>query len=226
MSFPIAANTVDAAALADELARFRVVDPTRLTELLSAFPGGGPGALAEFLVRRGALTPFQAERVLLGEARILALGPYRLTGNAGRGTFGPLYTAVHTAKPGTFHVRVLPLRSLWRARQAKQLARTLASNVKHPGVSPLLEVDSANGFHYLVWPAADGERLADRVNASGTLATGVAATLLGRLTNAVAACHAKNAIHGAITPHSVALAPNGLPLLLELGAGALLAQSV
>src|SRR5882724_11784441 len=95
MSLPLAANIVDAAALADELARYRVVESSRLTELLAQFGGGEPAALADHLVRRGVLNAFQAERALAGEARLLALGPYRLTGRAGQGTFGPLFTAVH-----------------------------------------------------------------------------------------------------------------------------------
>lgn len=226
MSLPLAANTVDAAALADELARFRVVDADALTALLSEFPGGGPAQLADFLVRKSVLTAFQAERALAGEARILALGPYRLTGDPVRGTFGPLYAARHAFRPGGFAVRVLPLRSLWKAKQARQLARTLAANVAHPSIAPLLEVDSANGHHYLVWPQADGISLAAQVSASGPLAPGDAAGLLGHLAAALAACHARGTAHGALTPYAVALRPGGLPQLLELGAGALLAQSL
>lgn len=226
MSFPLAANTVDAAALADELARYRVVDPARLTHLLAEFTGSGPVALTDYLVRRGELTPFQAGRALAGETPLLALGPYRLTGTSGRGAFGPLFTAVHTAKPGAFVVRALPLRSLWKAKQAKQLARTLSAQVKHPAVAPLLDVDSANGFHYLVWPHVAGTVLADHVTATGPLPPGEAATVLGHLAGALGACHARAATHGALTPYAVALGAGGLPHLLELGAGALLAQSI
>jgi serine/threonine protein kinase len=226
MPSPIAANIVDATALADELARFRVVDAARLAESRAECTTPGPIALAEHLVRRGLLTPFQAERALFGEARMLALGPYRLTDVAGRGTFGPTFTASHASKPGAFAVCVLPLRSLWRARQAKTLARTLSSGVNHPGVAPLLEVESANGFHYLVWPHSDGERLADRVAASGPLLAGDAAAMLGHLANALAACHARQTVHGAITPHAIVTRAGGLPVLLELGAGALLAQNL
>lgn len=223
---PLAANIVDAAALIDELARFRVVDAARLTNLLAEFTDAGPIALADYLIRSNVLTVFQAERALAGEARMLALGPYRLTDLAGIGTFGPLFTATHTSKPGMFAVRVLPLRSLWKAKQAKQLARTLASGVNHPGVVPLLETDSANGFHYLVWPYTECVRLSDRVTTSGPLAPAEVAALLGHLANALSVCHARQAMHGAITPHSIAVRNNGLPLVLELGAGALLAQNL
>lgn len=226
MAFPPAANSVDAAALADELARFRVIAPARLAALLAEFPGGGPAALVEHLVRCGEFTPFQAERVLAGEARLLALGPYRLTGNPQRGTFGPLYGAAHTSKPGTFAIRVLPLRSLWKARQAKQIAQSIGATGAHPAVVPLLEVDSANGFHYLVWAHAEGQRLAERVASAGPLPPGEVAALLAHLAAALAACHTRAAPHGAITPHSVVLRADGLPRLLELGAGALLAENI
>ncbi len=226
MSLPPGAKIEDAAALTDELARFRVVDANRLAGLLTEFTGGRAADLADFLVRRGALTPFQADRTLAGEARSLVLGPYRLTGGPERGTFGPMFTAAHASKPGQFSVCILPLRSLWRARQAKQLARTLAATVTHPTVAALLDVDSANGLHYLVWAAAASERLSDRVKTSGPLPAGEAAALLGHLAGALTACHASGTVHGALTPRSVAIAQDGLPRLLELGAGALLAQVI
>ncbi|HEY1190495.1 MAG TPA: hypothetical protein VGE74_22875, partial [Gemmata sp.] len=224
MAPPPAANAKDAAALADELARYRVIGADPLGTLVAEFPGGDAGALVEFLAARGALTAFQTERVLAGEAAVLALGPYRLTGFAGRGTFGPLFSAVHTSRPEPFSVRVTPLRSLWKARQAKQLARALASGGTHPAVAPLVEVDSANGFHYLVWPLDAGDRLSDAVEDHGPLPPGDVVAVMGHLANALAACHAHGIAHGALTPNCVSLGANGLPRLLELGAGALLAQ--
>lgn len=227
MSTPLAANTVDAAALADELARFRVLPADRLTGLLAEFPGDGPAALAEFLVARGALTPFQADRALAGEARSLLVGPYRLVGVHGPGLLGPTFRAEKTGRagPAAFTVRVLPLRSLWQARQAKQLVRTLATLPPHPGLVPLVDADSANGFHYLVWPLTHGQLLGDRVGESGPLPPDQTAGLLARLADALGACHARHIVHGLLTPAAVALG-DVLPRLLELGAGTLLAQNL
>jgi serine/threonine protein kinase len=225
MSSPLAANPADAAALAEELARFRVIDSGRLTDLLAEFPGGGAAALAEFFVHRGALSPFQAQRALAGGARWLVLGPYHLTGEANPGTFGPVYAATHRIRPGEFRLRMFPLRSLWRARQAKQIARTLAAT-PHPAIVPLVDADSANGFHYLVWPHAEGEPLTDRVAATGPLPPEKVAEILAHLANALHACHVLKVAHGTITPRSVVLGVDGLPQLLEHGAGAILAENL
>jgi serine/threonine protein kinase len=225
MSSLLAANSVDAAALADELARFRVVEPTRLAGLLSEFQGGEREALAEFLICRGVLTNFQAEYALAGKSRAIALGPYRLTGLAGSNIFGPLYSAIRLDKPGDFRLSIFPLRSLWRARQARQIARTFSAR-QHAAIVPLLDVDSANGFHFLVWPHIDGDSLMERVATSGPLHAGETISLLAHLADALHSCHLQKSVHGALTPHSILLDRNATPRLLELGAGAILAANL
>jgi len=215
----------DARALADELARAKLVDSVRLTELLAGFVGDA-AALAEHLVRAGALTPYQAARAARGGAKDLTVGPYRITGAPERGTFGALFPAVHSARPHPVLLHVHPVRNLWRARQAKQFARALAAAVAHPAVLPLIDADSARGVHFLAWPQAECARLADVVSEHGPIPAADVAALLGHAAGALAATHAAGAPHGALTPRALAVAPTGLPLILELGAGALLAQAL
>lgn len=226
MSIAPPPTVVDAAALADELVRFRIVGAERLSELLAAFTGGGPAGLAEFLVNRQAITPFQAARALAGETNFLAPGPYRLTAVLRTGTLGPVFRATHVSKPGTFAVKLLPLRSLWQARQAKQLTRTYSRFAAHPGVVPLIDADTANGFHYLVWPATDDRPFAERLDGADLMPPVEVATILARLAEALGDCHARNLPHGAITPHAVGIAPDGAARLLDFGVGALLAQNL
>jgi serine/threonine-protein kinase len=237
---PFVPNLVDAAALADELAQLRVVNPDRLSDLLAEFPGGGAVALAEFLVRRGAITAFQAERTLAGEGKMLALGPYRLTGTHRVGAFGPVFRAEPAAgsqgsiappapTSGTDRavaVRVFPLRSLWRAKQAQQLARSLCALPPHPSVAPLVGAGSANGLHYLAWPLVAGPTVADQVAASGSLRLHQVAGFLAQLLDALAACHVRNVVHGVLTPQTVALPPGGPARLLDLGVGTILADDL
>ena len=225
MSSPLVANPVDAATLADELARFRVIDPGRMAALLAEFSGSGAADLAAFLVQRSALNPFQAERALAGGARWLNLGGYHLIGEANNGTFGPVYIAVHGERPGQFRLRTFPLRSLWRARQAKQIARTLSSP-PHPAIVPLIDADSSNGLHYLVWPHVDGLPLAECVTPDKPLPVNEVVPLLVHLTNALHACHLLRVAHGTITPQAVILRQGAMPQLLEQGAGAILAENL
>ena len=223
MPSPNAAPITEAAALVEELTRFRVLPAEQLNQALTEFPGGSAGGLAEFLVARGEITPYQAERSLAGLARCLALGPYRLLDPHQPGTFGPI---VRADKAGNhFALRVLPLRSLWQAKQAKQLLRNFAPT-PHPAIVPLIDADSANGFHYLAWPLVSGERLADRVAAEGPLDPAETIRLMDRLATGLAACHDRGVVHGLITPQTILFGSDGLPALLEIGAGMLLASNL
>lgn len=224
ISLPFAAKILNAAALAEELDRYRLLSRDRFEELAADFPGGGATGLAEFLVARGELTPFQAERALSGQAKALALGPYRLLEPHQVGAFGPIFRA--SKGKHQFAIRVLPLRSLWQAKQAKQLVRSLASLSAHSAIVPLVDADSANGFHYLVWPLVEGELLADRVGPNSPLPPDSVASLLAYLAAALMECHARQLVHGLLTPQSISLNAKHLPRLLEFGAGMLLARNL
>ncbi|MBN9521056.1 hypothetical protein J0H58_21480, partial [bacterium] len=189
----------DAAALADELVRARVLAADQIADLVADFRGVTPADLAAHLVTRGALTRYQADRALAGAARALVLGPYRVTGPHRPGALGPVVAAEKAGGGAADQVvlAAVPLRSLWRAKQAREFARRAAALKPHPAVVPLLDAGSANGFHYLVWLRADGDRLADRV------AAGVP--------------------HGLLSPAAVARAAGAAPArVLDLGAGLVL----
>lgn len=223
---PPAAASAD---LADALAQARVVPADKLDALLADFPGGTAAELAAFLITRRALTPFQADRALAGAARALALGPYRLTGRNRPGALGPAFDAEKTGRgaPQPVVLVPVPLRSLWRAKQTRELVRRAAALRPHPAVVPLVDADSANGFHYLVWAPAFGDRLSDRVAAGGPLPPGKVAAVLAQLAAGLAACHAAGLAHGLLSPASVALPAGGAPArVLDLGAGLVLAADL
>lgn len=221
---PINGSLTSASALREELERHRIVDTDRLAAAMAVFPSGGALRLAEFLVSRGVLTAFQAERVLAGQARSLTVGEYRILEPHHVGTFGPVFRAINGNRE--FALRVLPLRSLWQAKQARELVRALSEHSDLPGCAPLTEADSSRESHYLAWPLVTGELLADRVHERGPYSITGVIELLTKLADALAACHDRGILHGLLTPQSVCIDSEGSPLLLEVGAGMLLASNL
>src|SRR5205807_135368 len=150
-----------------------LLDRQQLAPLVSEFvhddPFGDASALAEFLVQRNILSRFQADRAKDGEARSLVMGPYLLAAPIGAGSMGTVYRAVGKADRQSYAVKVLPLRSLWNVRLARRQVRAFADLPPHPTVVPFVDVGTAGGKHYLVWPLVEGEPLEALVTRHGPL---------------------------------------------------------
>jgi serine/threonine protein kinase len=208
----------------------RVLEAAQLRPYLNEFgettAAGDGRALAEFLVRSGLLTAFQAARALAGEARTLVLGPYLLTDAAGTGRFGPVYRAAGRSDRKSYAVKVLPLRSLWNVHLAKKQVRTFAALPAHPAVAPFADIDTAGGFHYLAWPFVEGITLDELVATSGRLPVGEAVRVAAQVADGLAVCHAHGITHGLLTPSNVLLGEDGQACILELGMGAILSENI
>ena len=90
---------------------------------------------------------------------------------------------------------------------------------------PFVDVGTAHGSHYLVWPFAEGRNLEGLVREFGPVLPGEAAHLGRKLAEALSVCHRASLVHGLIKPSNILLGPKGQVQLLDFGIGALLADN-
>ncbi len=208
----------------------KVLDAARVRSAWDAFEqeslGTGVSALAEFLVERGLLTPYQAERGAAGGAGKLQLGPYLLLEPLGGGPVGSAFLARHRGDRRRFAVKVLPLRSLWKLLQAKKQAVRLQALPAHPTIVPLAEIDTANGSQYLSWPFVEGETLQARLQRTGPLGVAEFCRVFSQVSEGLAICHAGGLFHGMLGLGNILLGLDGRARLLDLGVGAILAENL
>ena len=189
-------------------------------------PAGSAEGFLDFLVRRGVLTTYQAERFAAGEGSRLVLGPYVLREPIGHGTLGAMIRAYHGDDECDRAVTVLPMRSIWHVHEAKKFVQAFQNIPPHHAVIPLCDLDTANGSHYLAWPLESGEPL-DRVLArSGPLEIADALRIAVDVVEAVAFCHHHQIFHGCLKPNSVIVAEDGSARVTEWGSGAILAENI
>src|SRR5438874_1633574 len=156
-----------------DLRRSNLIDRGQLDQLVGEFlqtnPRADPPALAEFLVGRGILSQFQADRLLQGKTQGFVLGPFTLMDALGAGSMGTVYKAQSKNDTTWFAVKVLPRRSMWNVRIARRKVRAF-EQCKHPAVVPFVDVGTSGGMHYLAWPLVEGETLDKIVEREGKLA--------------------------------------------------------
>ena len=224
-----AATTSDARWLLQELASAKIVAADTCDAILDDFRGSGGAdapALADFLTQGGLVSAFQADAALAGKAASLLLGPYLLVEPVGSGSLGTVYRAVHTETRQRFAVKLLPLRSLWNVIQAKRQVAALAAMPPQPALVPFVDIDTAGGSHYLVWPFVEGETFESLVRRAGPLEPAHAARFVAEALEGLAACHAAGFAHGLIKPSNLLLGTDRKARLLDLGLGAILSENL
>src|SRR3954465_8181652 len=155
-----------------DLRRSNLIDRGRLDQVIGEFlqtnPRAEPPALAEFLVKQGILSQFQAERLLQGKTQGFVLGPFTLMDALGAGSMGTVYKAQSKTDSKWYAVKVLPRRSMWNVRIARRKVR-LFEQCQHASVVPFVDVGTAGGMHYLAWPLVEGKALEKIVLERGKL---------------------------------------------------------
>src|SRR3954454_20850180 len=155
-----------------DLRRSNLIDRGQLDQLVGEFlqtnPRADPPALAEFLVQRGILSQFQADRLLQGKTQGFVLGPFTLMDALGAGSMGTVYKAQSKNDSSWYAVKVLPRRSMWNVRIARRKVRAF-EQCRHPAVVPFVDVGTSGGMHYLAWPLVEGKTLDKIVAEAGRL---------------------------------------------------------
>ena len=200
-----------------------------LADFLKAHPAAEPPVLADWLVARGFLTAFQAGRLLQGKTEGFVLGAFTLVDALGAGSMGAVYKA-HSKTDGKFYaVKVLPRRSMWNMRLARRKVRAF-EDCRHPAVVPFADAGTSGGMHYLAWPLVEGEsldRLVERRGGKETspLPAAQAADVGVQAAEGLDACHRQGLFHGLLKPSNLMLESDGRLRILDLGIGALLAET-
>jgi len=211
-----------------DLRRSNLIDRGRLDQLVSEFlqghPRADPPALAEFLVSRGILSQFQADRLLQGKTQGFVLGPFTLMDALGAGSMGTVYKATSKNDSSPYAVKVLPRRSMWNVRIARRKVRAF-EHCRHPSVVPFVDVGTSGGMHYLAWPFVEGEGLDKAVQRQGKLTPPQAARFALQVAEGLDICHQQGLFHGLLKPSNLMIGASGQIHILDFGIGCLLAET-
>ena len=150
-----------------------------------------------------------------------SIGPYRILGECGRGSYGEVFLAESTISGGRVALKLLD-----RAHEARELEGLIrCRGCRHPNLIRILHIDRLpDGRLYYTMDAAD-----DRGNGSGYRPDTLAARgkipaadlvpMLGALLDGLEALHRQKLVHRDIKPENI-LFVNKVPVLGDIGLAA------
>jgi serine/threonine protein kinase len=185
-------------------------------EHAAATGAGSDGkGIARWLAERGAITPWQAKRLGIGNLGPFFLGDYRLLERHERDGAELVFSARH--EPSGRGVTLV----LLNRKQFKQLdvwteivRRTrAATETTDPMLSRTWSLEQHEGSRFVVCEEVGGGSLADEIEQAGPLPAVQAGVLVSQLARAVADIHAHGAVHGGLSLEVLRREPppGGLP---------------
>ena len=137
-----------------------------------------------------------------------ALAPdFKILGELGRGGMGVVYLAVDVNLEREVAIKVLPryLASEPGVRDRFLREARTAAKLSHPNIVPVYRADEMGGVVFFVMRHVEGESLADRLAATGTLSPLEVTGLLKPVALALDYAHGRGVIHRDIKPENILL---------------------
>ena len=162
---PSTDEQVSVDALLKSLQRSGLLDEARLQAALAGTPKplrGRAELLAEYFVRAGVLTRFQADKLLAGADRGLVLGPYHMLSPVGRGGMGAVYLARDSRNQRLVALKVLPPQKY--REEERLLARfrremEMTQKVSHPHLTRTFEAGVLQNVYFIAMEYVPGYSL-------------------------------------------------------------------
>ena len=147
-------------------------------------------------------------------------GKYQILERLGAGGMGEVYKATHTYLGSTRVIKVVhPHISGNQDAQDRFLREArAATKVQHPNVATLHDFSALpDGAHYMVWEYIDGENLAQRLRARGTLPPKQAVKLVLQALHGLEAIHRAGIVHRDISPENLMVTQDDTVKIIDLG---------
>ncbi|QDU96862.1 serine/threonine-protein kinase [Lignipirellula cremea] len=188
------------------------------TDAQSLPPVDDAAALAQLLVDRQLLTPYQAEVLLAEMPHPLVYGKNIVVDRIGGGGMGQVFLAVHSVMQRQVAVKVLNDRFVDSHDSIERFLREVraAARLQHPHIVTAFDADRADGRHYLVMEYVNGRDLG-QIAADGPLPVDQALDYISQGAQGLQYAHSQGVIHRDIKPANLLLSNAGVVKVLDLG---------
>jgi WD40 repeat protein/tRNA A-37 threonylcarbamoyl transferase component Bud32 len=206
-------------SLLDVLRQHHILEPVQLDELTRCSFPDQPRALAAELIRRGWLTPYQANQILQGRAGELVLGSYVLLERLGEGGMGTVFKGRNWKLGRVVALKLIRKERLANADAVRRFHREIriTAQLAHPNIVLAYDADEVNGTHMLIMEYVEGHDLDRLVRQHGPLPIASACDYIRQAALGLQHAHEKGLVHRDIKPANLLLSKQGVVKILDLG---------
>lgn len=194
----------------DGLRRSRLIEDQEVERLVNTISAADTDTLAQELVDRDCLTPYQARALTRGRWKGLVLGNYEILDKLGQGGMGQVYKAQHRRMGRIVCLKVLRSSGRRSPEVVERFRREIRalSALDHPNFVVAHDADEAGEIQFLVMEYVEGQDLSRYVAEHGPFSVADATEIVRQVALALTHAHELGVIHRDIKPHNLLLTPS------------------
>lgn len=194
------------ASLVNILRQGRLLSPPQLEELTRDIAGQfpQPRPLAQELLKRGWLTPYQLNQIFTGRARDLLIGPYIILERLGEGAVGNVFKARHQHMQRVVALKVIRKELLTDQEVVGRFYREIhaVSQLLHPNIITAYDAGPAGQTHFFAMEFVEGIDLV-RLTKDGPLPVDQACDYIRQAASGLQHIHERGLVHRDIKPSNL-----------------------
>ena len=204
-------------ALVEALRKSRLVESNQLDELMAEVGSRyrDSRSLAQEMLRRNLLTPYQANQIFASGGRDLILGPYILLAKIGEGVMGQLYKARHRLMNRLVALKVIRPELLARPDAVEQFYKDTeaAGQLSHPHIVHAYDSGPIGNTHFFAMEYVEGVDLERQVQQAGPLAIPLACEFMRQTADGLQHAFERGLLHRDMKPSNLLITRPGSSIL-------------
>jgi serine/threonine protein kinase len=178
-----------------------------------------PTKVADYLVRDGILTGFQAEHILQGKWRGFTIGRYTVLGRLGAGKQATVYLCQDAVLQRRVAIKVLPSAMNVDPVSVKRFFREcqILAGLDHPNIVRPFELGRDEKMHYMALEYVDGSPLEQIVEKHGPMNPTRAAHYIRQAALALQHLCDRGVVHRDLKPSDILVDRSGSVKIIDMG---------
>jgi len=147
------------------------------------------------------------------------VGRFKIAEEIGSGGMCDVYLAVDSSNFGYVALKVLNEELTQDPKAVSQFQKEgqLARNISHPNVVAIIDDGEADGFHYIAYEHISGLSLAELIEKSGALESGLALSIFQEVSLGLVAAHQKGIVHCDLKPQNIMITGENRIKIIDFG---------
>jgi eukaryotic-like serine/threonine-protein kinase len=218
---------LDAEMLVDQVMMLGLVSREQLREATAEADDASPDTVLRMLLRKGAITSWQVERLKKGDPSGFFFGDSKVLFHLAEGTFARVYRGEHNTTKAPLAIKVLRQRfaSISEAVERFHKEAEAGIRLRHPNIVQVIDVGQQDHRHYMIMEYVEGTNLREFMKLRTRIPTEQAVPLMLGMARGLQYSLERGVTHRDIKGTNILISNTGVAKLVDFGLATIQSQA-